>query len=80
MSKIAIVTDSTAYIPVDILRGHEIHSVPLQVIWGSETFRDGIDILPEEFYARLATSKVNPTTSQPSPAAFKELYEKLSLS
>jgi DegV family protein with EDD domain len=77
MSKIAIVTDSTAYIPPEIMRGHEIHSVPLQVIWGSETFRDGIDILPEQFYARLAESKVNPTTSQPSPAVFKEVYERL---
>jgi DegV family protein with EDD domain len=77
MSKIAIVTDSTAYIPAEIQRGHEIHSVPLQVIWGSETFRDGIDIQPDLFYTRLAGSKVSPTTSQPSPAAFKEIYEKL---
>jgi DegV family protein with EDD domain len=77
MSKIAIVTDSTAYIPAEILRGHEIHSVPLQLIWGSETYRDGIDILPDQFYARLPESKVNPTTSQPSPAVFKDIYEKL---
>jgi DegV family protein with EDD domain len=77
MSKIAIVTDSTAYIPTEIMRGHEIHSVPLQLIWGSETYRDGIDILPDQFYARLPESKVNPTTSQPSPAVFKDIYEKL---
>jgi DegV family protein with EDD domain len=77
MSKIAIVTDSTAYIPPDLARGHEIHAVPLQLIWGSQTFRDGVDIQPDEFYTRLAESKVNPTTSQPSPAAFKEIYEKL---
>lgn len=77
MSKIAIVTDSTAYIPPDMVRGFEIHSVPLQVIWGEETFRDGIDLQPDQFYARLSVAKVNPTTSQPSPAAFKEVYEKL---
>ena len=77
MSKIAIVTDSTAYLPAEIVRGHEIHSVPLQVIWGDETYRDGIDISPDQFYTRLPGSKINPTTSQPSPAAFREQYEKL---
>jgi DegV family protein with EDD domain len=77
MPKIAIVTDSTATIPADLLRGHEIHIVPLQVIWGNETFRDGIDIQPDEFYIRQAKTKINPTTSQPSPAAFKEIYEML---
>lgn len=77
MSKVAIVTDSTANIPLDYLRGLEIHTIPLQVIWGEEIFRDSIDIQPDEFYNRLKTSKVMPTTSQPSPAAFKAVYEDL---
>jgi DegV family protein with EDD domain len=77
MSKVAIVTDSTAYIPADVSKGYSIYSVPLQVIWGSENYKDGVDIMPDQFYTRLADTKVMPTTSQPSPAAFKVLYEKL---
>lgn len=77
MSKIAIVTDSTAYIPLDVMKGLPISVVPLQVVWGSESLRDGIDITPQQFYARLKTAKVMPTTSQPSPAAFKEIYDRL---
>ncbi len=77
MSKVAIVTDSTAYIPEDALRGLDVHIVPLQLIWGDQTYRDGIDITPEEFYSRLPEASVPPTTSQPSPAAFRAVYEKL---
>lgn len=77
MSKVATVTDSTAYIPVEASNGYNIQSVPLQIIWGSETLKDGIDITPNQFFDRLSNSKTVPTTSQPSPAAFKEIYEKL---
>lgn len=77
MSKVAIVTDSTAYIPPDVTKGYTIASVPLQVVWGPETFKDGVDIMPDDFYRRLADTKIMPTTSQPSPAAFKEVYQRL---
>jgi DegV family protein with EDD domain len=77
MAKIAIVTDSTSYIPKELTKGHEIHIVPSLVIWSGEELRDGFDIQPGDFYKRLAASKESPTTSQPSPAAFKETYEKL---
>lgn len=77
MSKVAIVTDSTANIPSEMMRGLDIHTIPLQVIWGPDTFRDSIDIHPDEFYHRLKSAKVMPTTSQPSPAAFKTVYEDL---
>ncbi len=77
MSKVALVTDSTAYIPEDLSRHLAIHTVPLQIIWGDETLKDGVDIQPSEFYPRLENSKVNPTTSQPSPAAFIERYQQL---
>jgi len=78
MSKVAIVTDSTSYIPAELSNGHNIQSVPLQIVWGSDLLKDGIDITPNQFFDRLAGAKVMPTTSQPSPAAFKEVYEKLS--
>ncbi|MEW6180919.1 MAG: DegV family protein [Chloroflexota bacterium] len=77
MSKVAVVTDSTAYIPEHLCNGFVLHTIPLQVIWGEETFRDGIDITPLEFYTRLQNAKVMPTTSQPSPAAFQQVYSSL---
>lgn len=77
MGKVALVTDSTATIPDEMLRQFQIQVAPLQVIWGKETFRDSIDIQPETFYKRLQTSKVTPTTSQPTPAVFTEIYGKL---
>ncbi len=77
MSKVAIVTDSTAYLPAELTRSLNIFSVPLQLIWGEETYRDGVDITPEQFYTRLPDAKVLPTTSQPSPAAFRAIYEQL---
>ncbi len=77
MGKVALVTDSTATIPEQFLRQYSIPVAPLQVIWGKETFRDSIDIHPEEFYKRLQTSKSTPSTSQPSPAVFREIYQGL---
>lgn len=77
MSKVAIVTDSTANIPPEIAQDYPISIAPLQVIWGNETFRDGVDIHPTEFYTRLEQSKTSPTTSQPSPATFISIYRPL---
>lgn len=77
MSKVAVVTDSTAYIPKKMLESLLIYTVPLQVVWGEETYRDGIDIQPLEFYTRLKTARVMPTTSQPSPEAFRQVYTTL---
>lgn len=77
MSKVAVVTDSTINIPADLAKPYPLFVVPLQLIWGDETFRDSVDITPAEFYARLKTDKVTPSTSQPSPAVFIELYRKL---
>ncbi len=75
--KVAIVTDSTAYIPAEVTRGYTIRIAPLQVIWGHETFRDGVDITPDQFYTRLGETKVMPTTSQPAPSVFKDIYTQL---
>ncbi len=77
MSKIAIVTDSSPYIPEDIIKENNIHVVPLTVIWGEENFYDGVDISPVEFYERLGTAKVMPSTSQPSVADFEVLFRSL---
>ncbi len=77
MSKVALVTDSTAYIPDDLLKKYEITVAPQVLIWGEETFRDGVDIQPDEFYSRLEKSKVMPTTSQVSMVDMKNIFEKL---
>lgn len=77
MSKIAIVTDSTAYIPSDLIQKYNLTVTPQVLIWGEETFRDGVDIQPDEFYARLKTAKVMPTTSQVTPITMKTTFEGL---
>ena len=74
MAKVAIVTDSTAYIPKDLVEKYPVRVIPLFLHWGEETYLDGVDIQPHEFYSRLKQSTTNPTTSQPTPAAFKEVF------
>ncbi len=77
MSKVAVITDSTAYIPDALLNAHNITVAPQVLIWGEETFRDGVDIMPDEFYKRLETAKVMPTTSQVAIVDMKAAFEKL---
>ena len=74
---IKIVTDSTADLPAELAKKLGITVVPLNVQFGEDTFLDGIDIHPEEFFQRLATEKQLPTTSQPSPGTFIETYKPL---
>jgi len=77
MSKVAVLTDSTSSLPSDVLLRYSISSIPLIVIWGEESLKDGVDIQPSEFYERLKTAKVMPSTSQPSPQAFVDMYKPL---
>ena len=67
---VAVVTDSSADLADPVLDRHHIALVPLQVVFGSETFRDRVELKPEEFYRRLRAAKALPTTSQPTPADF----------
>ena len=73
MTRTAILTDSTAYLPPDLLQQYAIHVIPLTLIWEGETLRDGVDIQPDDFYKRLATSKTMPTTSQITVAEMEAL-------
>ena len=77
MSKVAIITDSTAAIHPDVAAALNITVVPLTVNWDGQTLKDCIDITGEDFYTRLPKAKNLPTTSQPSPNDFAEAYEKL---
>jgi DegV family protein with EDD domain len=77
MAGIAIVTDSTSYIPPELLKKHSISVAPQVLIWGEQTYRDGVDIQPDEFYAKLKTAKTMPSTSQVSPTAMQAVFQPL---
>ena len=74
---VALVTDSTASIPPDLLEKYNIRVVPLVVVWGNESLADGVDIQPDEFYRRLQTAKVMPSTSQAAVGSFLSVYREL---
>jgi fatty acid kinase fatty acid binding subunit len=73
----AIVLDSTADFPEAPKRFPNWRVVPLYVLFGDQSYRDYVELAPEEFYARLRTSEALPTTSQPTPGDFFETYEEL---
>jgi DegV family protein with EDD domain len=77
MVKVAIVTDSTADMAPDVAEALGITVVPADVIFGKEVFRDGVDIVPQEFYRKLKESAALPTTSQPSAGSFLEVFREL---
>jgi DegV family protein with EDD domain len=73
----AVVTDSTADLPGEWGERYDIQVVPLKVMFGEESFRDGVDMNNDQFFARLATATKLPTTSAPSPGDFADLYTRL---
>jgi DegV family protein with EDD domain len=74
----ALVLDSTADFPDARERFPNMRVVPLYVNFGSETFRDYVELDPHTFYARLGAASATPTTSQPTPQDFLQTYEELS--
>lgn len=77
MGRIAFVTDSTAGLPLDQVRDHDVTVIPLQVIFGTEAFRDGVDLRQDQFFERLKSARTLPTTSQPTTADMTEAYKRL---
>ncbi len=77
LAQVKIVTDSTADLPLEIREKLGIRMVPLKVHFGKETFLDSVDIISSEFYTKLSQSQELPTTSQPSPVDFMEVYKEL---
>jgi len=75
---VKIVTDSTADLPVLLAQELGITVVPVYVRFGQKVYRDRVDISETEFYQKLVEDPVHPTTSQPSPADFADVYKKLS--
>jgi DegV family protein with EDD domain len=78
MAKIAVVTDSVACIPPDLIEQYGMYVAAVQVIWDKKTYRDGIDMTMKEFYKRLRTSKTLPTTSSAIQGDYIQIYEALS--
>lgn len=76
MSRIAIISDSTASLRDDVVQRYGIYVVPLYIHIGDQTLRDGVDITPERFYERLPHTTPLPTTSQPSVGDFTAVYRR----
>jgi DegV family protein with EDD domain len=74
---VKVVTDSVADLPSHIAEKHGITVVPLNVHFGTEVYRDGVDLTADEFFDRLVHSETIPVTSVPSPGAFADVYDKL---
>lgn len=77
MPLVKVLTDSTADLPPDVVAKLGISVVPITIQWGHKTFRDGIDITAEEFFARLARTRTPPTTAPPTPRQFEEVFAEL---
>jgi DegV family protein with EDD domain len=76
MSKVMIITDSSAYLPKEIVEQYPIAVLPLTLIWEDKPYRDGVDILPDEFYTRLSNSDSMPQTSQVTVHQYEEMFQK----
>jgi DegV family protein with EDD domain len=74
---VKVVTDSCSDITPQLAQELGITVVPLYVQFGNETYRDNVDLSTEEFYHKLKTSRIHPTTSTSTPADFARIFTKL---
>ncbi len=74
---IYLVTDSTADLPSSLAEQYGITIVPLKVFFGAESYQDRVELTSTAFYQKLISTTTHPTTSQPSPTAFVQVYEDL---
>jgi DegV family protein with EDD domain len=74
---VRIVTDSSADLPIDLVDQLQITVVPCYVVVDDQTFKDGIEIKPDDFYIRLQSDGRTPTTAQPTVADFQAVYQDL---
>lgn len=74
---VKIVTDSTSDITDDLAQKLGVTVVPLTVSFGHESFLDRVEITTDEFYRRLSQESIFPTTTQPAPGAFADVYDRL---
>jgi len=74
---VGLVTDSASDLSLEVAKDLKITVVPLHIQFGNETYRDRVDLSPEEFYNRLEHSSVLPSTAAPSPGMFAEVFDGL---
>ncbi|WP_349764203.1 DegV family EDD domain-containing protein [Fusobacterium sp. SYSU M8D902] len=77
LPEIAIVTDSTSDLTPELIGDLNIDIIPLKVKLGDNYYRDGVELSKKEFWKKIVSESIIPKTSQPSPAEFKEIYERL---
>jgi DegV family protein with EDD domain len=75
---VKIVTDSGSDLPIDLAKKLGITMVPVYIYFGDKAYKDGVDIGPDELYKKLVEGPVYPTTTQPIPSDFAEVYTALS--
>lgn len=74
---IKIVTDSGSDLPLELAKKLDVTIVPVYIYFGDKAYKDGVDIGPDELYKKLVEGPVYPTTTQPKPADFAEVYTAL---
>lgn len=77
LPRIAIVTDSASDLTPELMKGYDIHIIPLRLKIGDKNYEDGVTITRKEFWNRILREKILPKTSQPSPAELHRLYQNL---
>jgi DegV family protein with EDD domain len=73
---VKVITDSMADLPLDIIKKLNITVIPVNVLFGTDSYRDGIDMTTDQFYTKLVASKTLPTTAVPSLGVFMEIFDK----
>ena len=74
---IKLVTDSTSYLPADLLAQHDIHLVPLTLFLGTQAYREGVEIDTSQLFQKLTEGAPFPTTSRASPYEFTTVWQPL---
>ncbi len=77
MSGVRVVADSAVCLPKELIEKYNIELVPETIIFGTTVYRDGVDLVPSEFYVKLGEAKELPTTSAPSPQDFIDVFQKV---
>lgn len=75
---VRIITDRTCDLPPELEKELNIINIPVYLIFGKTTYRDGVDITTDQFYQKLLHEPVYPTTSQPTPKDFADVFNNLS--
>ncbi len=74
---VKIIADSMADLPVDLIKKLDITVIPVNVLFGTDVYRDGVDLTTDQFYSKLVASKTLPTTAVPPLGVFIDTYEKV---